>query len=434
MFTDDGIKLFLSIRAQDIQTGLQSHQVPYFENLPLIGMAARLAIHIRGRDAIEYELLKQIAAYLFGVPQMLFQNVIEVLQDVGFIRVVRNPSRERRVMPQVPYFKNLYEGLSEYADIKGINEYEKASVTILNRLASGPVSQRTILKELCLDTQTADLVLNAGKAGAYINSFNRSDGDEVLISPVYFSEKPDELAKVIEKQGVELAFKTLEAIRKHPGWPLSAIQKNLAIGDIKLHPEQVIFIREILQRGILQPPAVETNSGSNYFLFTPPIGNEKIPVVEKEIYEKAMALIAAVRQGQHFANFPIKSPLAVLRALQRDSWLRPTTEAKEQWRAVALLRICKVIPVHSGWHEVHLISTEENQKALNLALQLFEMGDVTEERGLNPEAQLMIASGGIYHETLRGLGMVKSLPPVPGSQSHIINMVDNLMEGIQYGT
>ncbi len=439
MLKDDEEKLLLSIRAQDIQTGLQDHQeVPYFETLPLVGMAARLAIHIRGRDAIEYDLLKELAAHLFGVPKIGFVSVLAVLQDVEFVRVVGQNSTERRVTPyKLPYFNELYGRLSEYAEDKRLDEHESASVEILNRLARGPLSRRTMIKELGLDTQTADLVLKTGQAGSYINSFNQSDGDEILISPVYFSEKPDELAKVIEKQGVELAFSVLDAIRKHPGWPLSAVINSSAIGNTQLHMEQVQFIQELVQRGILQPPAVETaSSGKNHFLFTPPIGNERIPVVEKEIYEKAMALIAAVRQGQHFARYRVKSPLAVLHALSRDSWLRATTEAKEQWRAVALLRICKLKLISSGqgWHEVHLIPTEENEKALRLALQLLEMGDVTEERGLNPEAHLMLEGGGIYQEALRGLGSFRSRSSVPGSQSHIINLVDRLMEGLQYGT
>jgi hypothetical protein len=227
MLKDDEEKLLLSIRAQDIQTGLQDHQeVPYFETLPLVGMAARLAIHIRGQDAIEYDLLKELAAHLFGVPKIGFVSVLKVLEEVEFVRVVGHNSTERRVTPyKLPYFNELYGRLSEYAEDKRLDEHEIASVEILNRLARGPLSRRTMIKELDLDTQTADLVLQTGQAGSYINSFNQSDGDEILISPVYFSEKPDELAKVIEKQGVELAFSVLDAIRKHPGWPLSSSYK-----------------------------------------------------------------------------------------------------------------------------------------------------------------------------------------------------------------
>lgn len=434
MLKVDEAKLVLSIRSQDIQTGLQDHQVPYFETIPLVGIAARLAIHIRGQDAIEYDLLKELAVHLFGVPRWGFQNVLEVLEEVEYVRVIGQKSAERRVIPQVPYFNNLYEGLSVYAEARGLDEREKASIEILHQLSRGPLSRRTIVKELGLDKQTADLVLTTGQAGSYITSFNRSDGDEVLISPIYFSEKPEELAKVIEKQEVELAFTVLEAIRKYPGWPLSAITKHSAIGDIQLHTEQVVFIQELIRRGILQPPALTTTqSGTNHFIFTPPIGNARIPVVEKEIYEKAMALITAVRQGQHFAQYSVKYPLALLRKLSRDSYLRATTEAKEQWRAVAVLRICRLLPSGTGWHEVHLIQTEENRKAISLALQLFETGDVTEERGLDSQARLMIGGGSIYQEALRGLGRIRHQSLIPGSEHYITAKIDYILEALQKG-
>lgn len=427
-------KLLLSLRAQDIQTGLQDYKVDHFETLLQIGMAARLAIHIRGRDAIEYDLLKELAAILFGVPKLAFSNIIKVLDDVEFVRVVGDKSPGMKVLPQVPYFDNLYEKLSEKAKAQGLNELEKISVEILNRLALGPISKRKIIKELNLDKTTADLVLQTGKAGSYIDSFKRSDGDEILISPVYFSERPEELKKAIEKYGTESTFTVFEAVRAYPGWPLSAIVKNMAIGDIKLHPEQVKVVQELARKGVLQPPAVTTvRSGTNYFLFTPPIGNERIRVVEKEVYEMAMAIISAARQGQHFARYPIRSPRAVINALLRDGWLRATTEAKEQWRAVALLRICKLIPKGDNFYEVHLIPMEENIKAVRLALQLLDVGDVKEERGLDPEVRLMLDGGDMYQETLRSLGTVRQKLIIPSSESHITTMLDNILEQLQKG-
>ncbi|RGF31652.1 hypothetical protein DW076_17455 [Clostridium sp. AF46-12NS] len=40
--------------AHDIQTGLARHSVPEYEQLPIIGMAASLAMHIRGLGEIDY--------------------------------------------------------------------------------------------------------------------------------------------------------------------------------------------------------------------------------------------------------------------------------------------------------------------------------------------------------------------------------------------
>lgn len=47
--------------AHDIQTGLARHSVPEYEQLPLIGMAASLALHIRGLGEIDYVVMKPVA-------------------------------------------------------------------------------------------------------------------------------------------------------------------------------------------------------------------------------------------------------------------------------------------------------------------------------------------------------------------------------------
>lgn len=426
-------QVLLGIRAQDIQTGLQDYTVSHFDTLLNVGMAARLAIHIRGREPIEYELLKDLAAILFGVHKLAFSPLIKLLQEVGFVRVVGIESTDRKVLPQVPYFDDLYSQLSEFAEAEGLNEAERVSVEILNRLARGPLSKRDLSKDLNLDKKMADLVFKTGRAGSYMDSFQRSDGDEILISPVYFAERPDELVKVVETHGVEAAHGALEAIRTHPGWPIAAMNATGRIGDIQLHPEQVQLVRALVKKGVLQPPAISTSrTGTNHFLFTPPIGNERVRVVEKEIYEKAMAVIATVRQGQHFARYPVRSPLLVLKALLRDGWLKATSEAHEQWRTVAALRICRRVP-SGNWSEVHLIGTDENKKAVKLAIQLLEAGDIKEDRGLDPQARLMLEGGESYREALRGLGMIKQQLSVPDTADHVAAQLDDLLEQLQKG-
>lgn len=428
-----GQKEFISVRAQDIQTGLQGYRVFHFEALLRVGAAARLAIHIRGRDAIEYDRLKELAALLFGVEKLAFPAVLKVLEEIEFARVVGTGSR-RLVIPEVPYFDELYSRLSEYAEVQELNEYEKMSIEILQRLASGPALQRDIMRDLDLGKQTEEVVIDLGKAGSYIDSYETTDGDAVLISPVYFSEKPEEVAKAVGEYGVESTSLVFNAVRAHPGWPLAAILRDRAIGNVELHPEQVELVKVLVSKGILQPPAVTTTrTGTNHFVFTPPLGSERVRVIEKEIYEKAMALIAAVRQGQHFAAYPIRSPRAVINALLRDRWLRPTTEAKEQWRAVALLRICDLVHVGGGWYEVRLICTEENLRAVKLALQLFDAGDVIEDRGLDSRARIVLEGGDIYHESLRGVRLVKEQTALAESARCIQGLIDQLLEQLQRG-
>lgn len=428
------------IRAQDIQTGLQDYNVPYFDTLLRVGMASRLAIHIRGHDAIEYDLLKNVSSILLGIPRLVFDEILRVLHEVEFVRLIGSGS-SRKVVPQVPYFDDLYNGLSEWAETQQFNELECLSIAILDRLAHGPSTKSELISEFDVSPQVANLILDLGRQGSYIDSFERSDGDEVLITPVYFSERPDELVQVIERYGTTSVAKVFEAIRNNAGWPLSLVQANSTIGGVTLEREEVQLVQLLVHRGILQPPEITTkHSGTNFFLFTPPIGNERIPVVEKALYEKAMAIIAIARQGQHFARYRILWPRAVINALLRDKWLRPTSEAGEQWKLAVMLGICKLVP-RGSWHEVHLIETEDNVRAVRLALQLMDVGDVMEERGLDRDAQTILErqalydvdqSAPAYGESLIGLTRLRRRRR-PQVSRDVIRLVDGLLERIQKG-
>ena len=47
--------------AYDLHTGLASYQVSEFDELHTIGMAATLAVHIKGLGEIDYDVLRKLA-------------------------------------------------------------------------------------------------------------------------------------------------------------------------------------------------------------------------------------------------------------------------------------------------------------------------------------------------------------------------------------
>jgi hypothetical protein len=424
----------VALRAQDIQTGLQDHAVAEFDQLLIMGMASRLAIHIRGKDAIEYELLKRLSFFLFGIPVYAFDLVITALQDVGFAKVVGTSVSNRRILPTVPYFTDLYASITDYGTAKGLNDFEQASIQLLERLAKGPADANILVDQFGLNTNDANVVLNIGLEGLYVQPFSRSDGSKTLISPVYFSENPDELASVVEKHGNDEVVEVLDAIRNNPGWPMSLTLKNASVGNTKLHPEQIILLQLLVRKGVLQPPSLTTaQNGTTHFLFTPPIGNLQVPVIEKDIYEKSMAVIAAARYGEHYSQYPIRSIIKVIKALLRDGYLNATTVAREQWKAAAMARVCEIKPAGAGWHEVHLIDQPENRRAIDLALQLLQQGDVMTDRGLDQNASLMLAGGGNYQESLRGFKSIRQQNQIKGLEEHHDKTIDKLLEDLEMG-
>ena len=161
------------------------------------------------------------------------------------------------------------------------------------------------------------------------------------------------------------------------GVPLSMIQKNKEIAGIKLTDQELNLLLRLAQDGAVKPPSISTkHSGEQFFLFTPtPLGAALAPT-KREIYERAMAIVAAVRQGQFLPKqYAIRSPGAVLYTLKSNLKLgRGTTEATQQYRKLVHLRIARLLDVGNGFSELQIIDTPENREALEMAYNLVNAG------------------------------------------------------------
>lgn len=74
--------------AFDLHAGLSAHQVPEFDDLHTVGMAATLAIHIKGLGEIDYEVLRKVSDYYMSIPSVALEKVLRVLEEVGFVRLI----------------------------------------------------------------------------------------------------------------------------------------------------------------------------------------------------------------------------------------------------------------------------------------------------------------------------------------------------------
>jgi hypothetical protein len=425
-------RVILALRSQDIQTGLQEYNVDEFEVLLRIGMATRLAIHLRGGDVLDYNRLKDVSSILFGIEKLVYPTILNLLEDIEFIKVIGTGSL-KKVVPTVPYFNDLYQTLGEKAEAEGLNEFETASIAILESLSTTPLRRETIKKTLNIDTATLDNVIKIGKEGSYLDEIRRRDGS-MLVSPVYFTENSTAFASIVAKYGDPAFKRVFDLLRKNPGWPLSKILSDNSIGDTILNQDEQEIFSALIQGGLLQPPAITTTlSGTNHFLFTPPIGTKQIQVVEKEVYEKSMAIISCVRQGEHFAKWNIRNPRLVINALLRDGYLKPTTEAREQYRTLVIKKIAKLDPPGAAWQRVVLIDIPENRKAIQIALDLLTNSELITDRGVEKNSRDLIFSDKNYSEYLRGYGLVRRRKIVPQTTSEKQAAAESLIEAIQKG-
>ncbi len=415
----------ISLRAQDIQTGLQEYSVSEFKSLTEIGWAARIAIHLRSSGPVESHRLQFVAEHLFGVNKWAFSQVLGLLQRANLVRVIGSGD-EATVVPQsIPYFNGLYERLDEIAADAGLNEHEQLSVDLLHRLSVSPAPKNRILHDTGAETEVLDRVLSIGSSGSYLGQVKVA-GSEILVSPLYFSENAPQFANIVAKHGEADVKRVISLLRTYAGWPLSHILKG-RIGPETLTPTELEVARSITSRALTQPPSITARGATNFFVFTPMIGTAQIEVIEKEIYERAIAIVAAIRHGQHFAFWEIKYPTTLLRRLMERP-ISPPAEAKDQYRDLALRQIVRFDPPPpKPFQSVVFIDNPENRKAVALAIEML-VGHEGQVRGPSSAATKLLASEATYNEFLRGLGKVRSQRLVPKAAHEVEAHIDQLLE------
>lgn len=424
--------LKIGIRCQDIQTSLQDISLGSLasetEKIRLLGMAERLAIHIRGVDVIDdYKKLQYVAGQ-FGIDSLILPRVLETLEEIGWVRVQKRAGEITKVEESVPYFKDVYSEVGEYYNSTPHSEIEDAIIETTDKLALSPINEETIKKEL--DKELYKIVLDIGKSGKFIEEYYSPDTEEkILYSPIYWVENPKILEGVytlLKQFGAENVIKVLERIQNYQGYPLpdslfETKKESLSQDD------QILF--ELIKRGIVLAPQVNSFKGSKKFAFTP---HPEISIEEKVILEKAMAILACVRYGEHFGLITrIKYPEAILDKLLRPPHIiGPHTEIRKQYAILVGRGIGRIFPdkvLSNRWY-FQLIDKDENIKAVKLAKDLLVVGEAISERGFQEELQKILFTTGSYEEALRTLPKLKKTAQLsPETYEHILNKIMDVL-------
>ncbi|RLG99388.1 hypothetical protein DRO38_07775, partial [Candidatus Bathyarchaeota archaeon] len=338
--------LKIGIRCQDIQTSLQDISlgplISETENIRLLGMAERLAIHIRGVDVIDdYKKLKYVAGQ-FGIDSLILPRVLETLEEIGWVRVQKRAGEIVKVEESVPYFKDVYSEVGEYYNSTPHSEIEDAIIETTDKLALSPINEETIKKEL--GKKLYKIVLDIGKSGKFIEEYDSPDTEEkILYSPIYWVENPkmlEEIYKLLKQFGAENVIRILREIQNYQGRPLTDRLFKTEKGSLS-QDDQILF--ELIKRGIILAPQVDSFRGRKSFAFTP---YPEISIEEKVILEKAMAILACVRYGEHFGLITkIKYPEAILdKLLNPPHIIGPHTEIRKQYAILVGRGIGRIFP------------------------------------------------------------------------------------------
>lgn len=371
-------------------------------------MAATLAIHIKGLASIPIEVLRGVCNIYWGIPSFALEKVLEILRDAGFVRLVGSP-RVERVIPEIPIFETVYGTLDSYAQSEiHLNEHEETAISILRHLHDAPRNRDTVFNDLGADKQVFARTLQIGKRSGIISE-HTARGRPILISPFYFTDNLDGLADLAASHGATTIAETLKRVKSAQGWPLSLVRKRKEIGHSSLSTDQLAVVEKLAAEGIIKPPTVTFGASAESFVFTPQPGPTRLNASKKQIYERAMALISAVRKGQLMATrYPIRFPVTLLSRLRDRGYVAANSEAQLQYANLVTLLVGKLRPSGTG-HIFELNKTPENLEALNLAIRLLRTGDLSGAE-IDDDARLALTKDERYIQSLQASRDLRKAP------------------------
>ena len=109
----------VAARCHEIQVSLGATEVPEFELLTELGMAVRLALHIRGLPIINYDTLRLVANHYLYIPTTTVRRILLLLAEAEFVKLDTEGKTIKTVLSNVPYYEDLYYELGAYAKTIG---------------------------------------------------------------------------------------------------------------------------------------------------------------------------------------------------------------------------------------------------------------------------------------------------------------------------
>lgn len=396
--------------AFDLQVGLEGADVPEYDAASDIGQAAVLAVNLRGLGETSYSTLRLVASQLFHIRSDVLDRILRILADLELIQLITSGQTITKVIPTVPHFEDVYERVGDFLNEKPLNEIELATIAILDRLHNAPENKDSLRTSLGVDPSAFSASLQIGEnAGLIID--HRARGRDILASPLYFSGNLEAFIDMAAKGDTPDVHRVLKLIKNNQGMPLSSILKDGRISETAITPDQVGIVRALAAEGVIKPPSITRPDGSaEQFIFTPAPGKTRMSAANREIYEKGMALAAAVRKGQLLPEqYRIKYPRALLDKLRDQKWIGASTEAAHQYKNLAVLGLGRLNQVSGNFYRFHLIDVPENLQAIDIANSLLA-GERPGDLEQDAQARLLLGRGEEYVRSHLGSSKLRQAP------------------------
>lgn len=402
-----------ALRAHDIHQGLHGAEIDRnsaiiarnLETTQLVGMAGALASWIKGREVVEdAQELKVVASEQLDIDPWAFDRVLEVLQDLDFVRAVEyEGGRPKRFFESVPLdHERMYERLGKSFGDRSPGEKEQALLASVDALSRGPI----LVESLDIAADVRADVLELGLHAEAIQVVT-AQGQQIAYSPFFAFEQPEALGEVLERLDIGRIRAAYGQVRDYQGTPTSLSP----MGDILVG---------LVGSGLMAGPAVERPDGTLETFAVAPYGlDQTLLTVRKRVLEKAEAIVAAVRMGAHFGGATgLRNPTALLYALLDPE--RVVARHSSTARQYAVLHNWGVVSfVKSGdWMGIKLVADVhgDNRLAVQIAIDMLRFGEAAETKGLRPLGEQALLIEGRFRVPIQAVKPAKKRKYIPASE------------------
>lgn len=368
-----GLRLFEIETACSSSLSSTSPGLRHFVKTRLMGQALRLAQLIRGMDVIEnVDRLVAIASSQLHIDAMHFDNVIAALEEADLVQ--RRGTKIYEKVRLIDFGEN-YERVGSLWMHKSPDTREIMTVATLNELVDTPKHTADVNAFSGAGRRERDLVLEVTKNAHLVEPIDVGTGDPVLFAPMMWDVEPHRLGQVLRQMKTASIAQVVHAVQEQP---TGAELDRMTMTDV----ERGLANRAVTV-GLLPTVPVSSAGGEKAFTFLPYTGALISDPTEREILDRARALVACVRYGErHAVASKIRYPVALLRVLldsSRDHALEWHTEVRDQY-AQLVKRGVGTIERRGSWYRFRLIPSQENLRAVRLAIELISQGQILEER------------------------------------------------------
>ncbi len=402
-------KTTVAARLQDINEGLvrQSGGLveSHYRKTKRFGAAARICNLIRGQDVVSDYTSLVAATGELGIGADTLDAALGILEEIGYVSLHKSGGDIRKIEERIPLLSDRFEAIGERWQDSKPSDIEVVTLEMLDDLLVAPNRTRALCKRHSLDSSSFDIIRDVGNTGEYIKSYTSpKDGSEIAFSPLYHDENPDKIIQLMDSFPSDDVVATLRGIREYQGKPIDAVTDPVLLTAIKT--------------GCIPTPTVTSTNGAKRFMFTPLQGVGKL---EKGLLEKARAIVACVRYGEHFAGITkIRFPLVILQRLKDRKQIGPHSEISEQYVLLQKLGVGVIQKAigYTGRYMFHLLDTDENLRSLDMAIEYLTVKEIV--KGDPNEAgakQLMLP--GSYASPTKTRMELKSLRETKLSSSSI---------------